>query len=73
MICIEEDTKIKTTIFSKRINQQTCRHVKPEHPEYFKDSITYFQALRVKTICLAPTEYEKHCTTLTNKFEERGY
>ena len=27
----------------------------------------------MKAICSATTEYEKHCTTLTSKFKERGY
>ena len=69
----EEDTQIQLTFYCKPTDQQTYLHAKLEHLKSLKDSIPYSQAFREKSICSAPTEYEKHCTTIRNKFKESGY
>ena len=36
-------------------------------------SIHYSQPLWMRVVCSTISEYERHCTTLTNTFKERGY
>ena len=40
-----------------------------DFPKSLKRSITYSQALRIKTICSTLTEYKKHCAILKQIYE----
>ena len=57
----------------KPTNQQTYLHAQSNYPKSLKDSISYSQTLRIKTICSTTSEFNKNFEIITKKFKERGY
>ena len=51
MVYKHQQHKIQSTIFRKPTYKQTYLHAESNHPKSRKDSISYSQALRIKTIC----------------------
>ena len=51
MVYKHQQHKIQSTIFRKPTYKQTYLHAESNHPKSLKDSISYSQALRIKTIC----------------------
>ena len=73
MLYKDENKNIQTTLSRKHTHQHVLLHAKSEHPRSLKNSIPYSQALRLKTICSAPTEFDKNCIIIKQKFLERQY
>ena len=65
-----EDNKIQATFYCKPTDYQIYHHVKSEHLKPLNNSIPCSQALRVKTLSSTPKKYERHFTTMTNKFKD---
>ena len=68
-----KNNTLQTTLYRKPTDQQSYFHKYSDNPKSLKISISYSQALRIKTICSTLTEYKKHCAILKQKFIERGY
>ena len=73
MLYKDENNNIQTTLYSKPTDQQAFLHAKSEHPRSLKNSTTYSQALRLKTICSTSTEFDKNCAIIKQKFLDRQY
>ena len=56
-----ENNNIQTTFYHKPTDQQAFLHAKSEHPRSLKRSISYSQALKLKTVCSTSTEFDKNC------------
>ena len=73
MLYNDENNNIQTTLYCKPTDQQAFLHAKSDHPRSPKSSILYSQALRLKTICSASTEFHKNCSIIKQKFLDRQY
>ena len=73
MLYKDENNNIQTTLYCKPIDQQAFLLTKSEHPRSLNSSILYSQALRLKAICSASTEFDKDCAIIKEKFLDRQY
>ena len=55
MLYKDENNNIQTTLYRKPTHQQAFLHANSEHPRSLKNSISYSQALKLKTICSTTT------------------
>ena len=60
----DENSNIQTTSYRKPTDEQTFLPAKSGHPKSLKNSITYSQALRLKTIFSRTTAYNKNCAII---------
>ena len=68
-----ENNNIQTTLYRKPTDQQAFLQAKSEHRRSLKSSISYSQALRLKTICSTSTEFDKNCAIIKQRFLDRQY
>ena len=73
MLYKDENNNIQTTLYRKPTDQQAFLQAKSEHRRSLKSSISYSQALRLKTICSTSTEFDKNCAAIKQKFLDRQY
>ena len=73
MLYEDKNNNIQTTLYRKPTDQQAFLHGKSEHSRSLKSSISYSQALRLKTICSTSTEFDKNCAIVKQKFLDRQY
>ena len=69
----DQQQKIQTAVFRKPTDQQTYLYAQSNQYKSLKDSIPYSQALRIKAICSATSEFSKNCDIITKRFKQRGY
>lgn len=60
----------KTTVYPKKMD---FLHYSSYNPSTPRHSLPYSQLLRVRRICIADNELEKHATTLCDRFASKGY
>ena len=73
LIHIDKNNTRQATLYRKPTDQQSYLHGHSDDPKSLRRSISYSQALRIKTICSPLTEYKKRCAILKQNFIERGY
>ena len=64
MVYKDQQHKIQKTIFCKPADQQIYLRAQSNDPKFFKNSIPYSPALRIKTICSTASEFNKTVTSL---------
>ena len=69
----DKNNSLQTTRYRKPTDQQSYLHAQSYDPNSLKISISYSQALRIKTICSTLTKFKKPCAILKQNVTEDGY
>ena len=69
MLYKDENNNIQTNLYREPTDEKAFLLANSEHPRSLKNS----QALRLKLICSASTEYGKNCAIIKQKFLDIQY
>ena len=69
----DKKNNLQTTLYLKPTDQQSYLHAKSEHSSALKNSISYTQTLRLRTICFAENDYQRNCADMKQKPLEKKY
>ena len=73
MLYKDENNNIQTNLYREPTDEKAFLLANSEHPRSLKNSFLYSQALRLKLICSASTEYGKNCAIIKQKFLDIQY
>ena len=60
----KDENNIQRTLYCKPTDEQVFVHAKSKHLRSLKNSIPHSHVLRLKTIYLTTTEYDKNCASI---------
>ena len=66
LVYIDQQNKLKTTLFRKSSDRENFLNAKSEHPYPLKKITPYSQALRIRRICSTFQDYHSHSRRLIN-------
>ena len=67
------DKKLRTKVYVKLPDRQSCLHSKSEHPNSTNENIAYKQVLRFNTICYNRSDLHNNCKPSLNTLTKRDY
>ena len=67
----KDENNIQRTLYCKPTDEQVFVHAKSKHLRSLKNSIPHSHVLRLKTIYLTTTEYDKNCASIIYKFLDK--
>ena len=70
---IKVDNKLRTKVYIKPADRQSCLHSQAEHPNSTKKRIAYSLAIRFNKICYIRGDLHNNCKRLLNTLSRRGY
>lgn len=65
--------RITTSLYRKPTSTNSLLQFDSFHPQHLKKGIPYSQYLRLKRNCMDETDFKKHASELTLRFQQRGY
>ncbi len=72
-IHLDNNNKIKTSLYTKPTDNPSYLHFTSEHPRHMKTSLPYSMALRCSRICSDINDAQTEIVKLEQKFLARGY
>ena len=67
------DKKLRTKVYVKPTDRQSCLHSKSEHSNFTNKSTTYRHALKFNEICYNRSDLHNNCKQLLNTLTKKSY